>query len=124
VGRLEGKTALITGAASGQGAAEAHLFASEGARVVVADIDESGGRAVASELGDAAVFAALDVTDEQQWSRAVAGALAAFGRVDVLVNNAGVGWSGLVEEMPADQVRALFEINVLALIDLTQKALR
>jgi 3alpha(or 20beta)-hydroxysteroid dehydrogenase len=90
MGRLDGKVAIITGAARGQGAAEARLFAAEGARVVLADVLDDEGKAVAGEIGDAAAYAHLDVTDEGQWSDAVALAERTFGPVTVLVNNAGV----------------------------------
>ena len=91
VDRLRGKVALITGAASGQGEAEARRFVAEGARVAVADIADERGRAVASELGDAGRFVPLDVTDPEQWDRAVASVVGIWGRIDVLVNNAGIG---------------------------------
>src|SRR3954451_19025844 len=91
--RLGGKVALITGAASGQGAAEARLFAAEGARVAVADIDHAGAARVAGKVGDAAIAIHLDVTDEAQWAAAVAATTDAFGTLDVLVNNAGVGFT-------------------------------
>ena len=90
-GRLDGRVALITGAAQGQGAAEARRFVAEGARVVVTDVLADGAAAVAAALGEAAVACPLDVTDPDQWDAAVARGLAAFGRLDVLVNNAGVG---------------------------------
>jgi len=90
-GRLAGKVALITGAAMGQGAAEARRFAEEDARVVVTDVLADGARDVAAEIGDAAIAVALDVTDPEDWDAAVVAAVAAFGRVDVLVNNAGIG---------------------------------
>jgi NAD(P)-dependent dehydrogenase (short-subunit alcohol dehydrogenase family) len=91
--RLAGKVALITGAASGMGRSEAELFAREGARVVVADLLDAEGRAVVDAIktaGGEARWARLDVTSESEWESAVAGAVAAFGRLDVLVNNAGV----------------------------------
>lgn len=90
--RLAGKIALITGAASGQGAAEARLFASEGARVAVTDVDEAGAKSVALGIGDAAMAMGLDVTNEDEWTAAVDRTVAAFGRLDILVNNAGVGF--------------------------------
>lgn len=86
--RLDGKVALITGAANGMGRAEAHLFAASGAKVVVADISREGA-AVASAIGPDALFASLDVTSEDSWIGTVALAEAAFGPVDILVNNAG-----------------------------------
>jgi 3alpha(or 20beta)-hydroxysteroid dehydrogenase len=108
-GRLDGKVALITGAASGQGAAEARMFAAEGAAVVVADIDEPGGNDVVATIGDRAVFAPLDVADVGQWTVAVERTMDAFGRVDVLVNNAGVGFPPrrIEDERPEEHQRVL-----------------
>jgi 3alpha(or 20beta)-hydroxysteroid dehydrogenase len=112
VGRLDGKVAIVTGAARGQGEAEARLFVAEGARVVVADVLANEGAAVASSLGDAAVFAPLDVTDEDQWRSAVDLAEERFGPVDVLVNNAGVLMFQSIDKTdPADFERVM-RINV------------
>lgn len=91
--RLDGKVAIITGAASGMGAATARLFAREGAKVVIADMLEEEGRRVASSIGAAARFERLDVTDEASWKAAVAATRQHFGRLDILVNNAGVSGS-------------------------------
>src|SRR5918992_1282739 len=88
--RLENKVALISGGARGQGAAEARLFAAEGAEVVIGDLLDAEGEAVAAEIGEAAAYVHLDVTDEGSWQAAVATAEEAFGPVTVLVNNAGV----------------------------------
>ena len=88
-GRLEGKVALISGAAQGQGEAEARRFVAEGASVVIGDINDELGSAVAASLGDAARFAHLDVTDADQWAGAVSVAEEAFGPGTVLVNHAG-----------------------------------
>ena len=88
--RLKGKVALITGAARGQGEAEARLFVAEGARVVLGDVRDELGEKVAASLGEAARYVPLDVADEAQWRRAVALAEAEFGRLDILVNNAGI----------------------------------
>src|SRR5262245_23373559 len=89
-GRLEGKIAVITGAASGIGRATAQRFVEEGARVVVADIQVEAGRTTADELGDAARFIATDVTDEEQVAAAVALAGETWGRLDCMFNNAGI----------------------------------
>jgi 3alpha(or 20beta)-hydroxysteroid dehydrogenase len=86
---LEGKTAIITGAARGQGAAEARLFVAEGANVVLTDVN-SDGAALATELGSRADFMVHDVADAAAWTTVVAATLAKFSRLDILVNNAGV----------------------------------
>jgi 3(or 17)beta-hydroxysteroid dehydrogenase len=99
--RLENKAALITGAASGMGASMARIFAREGAKVVVADMLEEEGRAVVDDItraNGAAVFCRLDVADEAQWKAVIEAALAAYGRLDILVNDAGLSGSA-VEDM-------------------------
>ena len=91
--RLEGKVAIISGGARGMGAAEARMFAREGAKVVIADLLEEEGMRVAAEIGEAggeALFVNLDVTDETSWRAAVEAAVERFGKVDVLVNNAAI----------------------------------
>lgn len=90
MGILEDKVALITGGSSGQGAAEARLFAAEGASVVIADIDSRLGESVAADLGARALFLYLDVADEPTWQNVVAATTARFGGIDILINNAGV----------------------------------
>src|SRR5438477_9549325 len=90
MGRLDGKVALISGGARGQGEAEARRFVAEGAKVVIGDILETEGEAVAHDLGDDAVFLVLDVTSEDAWREVVASAVDAFGGLHVLVNNAGI----------------------------------
>jgi len=87
--KLAGKVAVITGAARGQGAAEARLFVAEGARVMLSDVNTEGA-SVAKELADAARFAVHDVADENSWSSVVAETLRVFGGIDILVNNAGI----------------------------------
>ena len=89
-GRLDGKVALISGGARGMGEAEARLFAAEGASVVIGDVREEDGRALAKEIGAAVDFVALDVTEEASWQAAVAHAEERFGKLDILVNNAGI----------------------------------
>jgi NAD(P)-dependent dehydrogenase (short-subunit alcohol dehydrogenase family) len=96
--RLENKVAIITGAASGMGAATARRFAKEGAKVVVADMLQVEGQAVAdgiSAAGGTAVFMPLNVTEEAGWTRVVADTVSRFGRLDILVNNAGISGSAV-----------------------------
>jgi NAD(P)-dependent dehydrogenase (short-subunit alcohol dehydrogenase family) len=112
--RLDGKVALISGAARGMGAAEARLFAREGARVVLGDVLEGEGQAVAGEVaakGGHAVFTNLDVTRDDDWTRAVALAESRFGGLHVLVNNAGIGAAGLVEDTTAEAWDRVMAIN-------------
>src|ERR1019366_9545017 len=90
MGRLDGKVALITGAARGQGAAEARLFVDEGARVMLSDIRDDDGELLAKELGERAAYRHHDVAKEDDWAATVAATAATYGRLDVLVNNAGV----------------------------------
>jgi 3alpha(or 20beta)-hydroxysteroid dehydrogenase len=91
MGVLDGKVAIISGGARGQGEGEAKRFAAEGARVVVGDVLDDEGKAVAAAIGEAARFLHLDVTKEADWADAVATATGEFGRLDILVNNAGIG---------------------------------
>lgn len=93
-GRLSGKVALITGGARGQGASEAELFVREGATVVITDVLDAEGQAMATSLGDKCTYLHQDVVDEGEWKAVVDGIVAAHGRLDVLVNNAGVFPSG------------------------------
>jgi len=88
--RLAGKVALISGAAQGMGAAHARTMIREGARVVLGDIGDAQGQALADELGDNARYVHLDVRDSEDWDRAVAVAVESFGGLDILVNNAGI----------------------------------
>ena len=112
-GQLEGKVAVITGAARGQGAAEARLFVERGARVLLTDVLVDEGKALADELGEAARFMAHDVSDEAQWSAVVEAATSTWGALNVLVNNAGILYTKpIVDENPAD-FRALLDINLV-----------
>ena len=109
MGRLEGKTALVTGGASGLGEAISRRFAAEGAQVIIADIDVEGGTALAAELGATARFVRLDVTVEESWLDAFAG----LGRLDVLVNNAGITTLGSIEDVTLAQFMHEMEIDVV-----------
>jgi NAD(P)-dependent dehydrogenase (short-subunit alcohol dehydrogenase family) len=96
--RLDGKVALITGGASGMGASMARIFAGEGANVVVADMLEDEGKKLVGEItraNGAAIFQKLDVTSEAEWQAAIAATLAAFGKLDILVNDAGISGSAV-----------------------------
>lgn len=113
--RLEGKVALISGGARGMGAAEARMFAREGAKVVVADLLEAEGQGVVesiAEVGGEAVFAKLDVTSEDDWQQAVGLAVSRFGKLDVLVNNAGIGGvRTMVEDTSGEEWDRVMDIN-------------
>lgn len=108
MGRLDGKAAIITGAARGQGAAAARRFVAEGASVLLADVADDQGKALADELGRTAAYQHLDVTDEDDWRSAVDAALDAFGELHVLVNNAGVlHFSAIADTTLADYERVV-----------------
>jgi 3alpha(or 20beta)-hydroxysteroid dehydrogenase len=111
--RLEGKVAIITGASRGQGEAEARLFVREGALVVLADVLDSEGEAVAKELGDNARYVHLDVSDDGAWVDGLAFALDAFGRVDALVNNAAVHHIVMLEDETIEGFERMFRVNLL-----------
>jgi 3(or 17)beta-hydroxysteroid dehydrogenase len=96
--RLADKVALITGGASGMGSSMARIFAGEGAKVVVADMLESEGKALVDEItraNGAAIFQRLDVTSDQEWQAAIAATIAAYGKLDILVNDAGISGSAV-----------------------------
>jgi 3alpha(or 20beta)-hydroxysteroid dehydrogenase len=111
--RLTGKVALVTGAARGQGEAIAEMFVREGARVLVTDVLEDEGQAVAKRFGDAARWAPLDVADADQWTSAVKVATDAFGQLDILVNNAGIGIPPVrIEQELPENHRRILDINL------------
>ena len=113
--RLENKVALISGGARGMGAAEAKLFAAEGAKVVIGDVLEEEGRqteAAINEVGGECLFVHLDVTDEGSWQSAVAETVSRFGKLDILVNNAGVsGGRGILEDTTVESWDRVMDIN-------------
>jgi NAD(P)-dependent dehydrogenase (short-subunit alcohol dehydrogenase family) len=112
--RLDGKVALITGAASGMGRSEAAIFAREGARVVVADLLEAEGRQVVADIkaaGGVALFVKLDVTSEADWREAVATSESSFGKLDVLVNNAGISGSHDPDTMSTAAWDTIMNVN-------------
>ena len=104
--------ALVTGAAQGQGEAEARHLVAEGASVLLTDVLDELGEAVAAGLGDDAVFVHLDVVDPDQWTAAVDRALDRFGRLDVLVNNAGIGVVAPLDEIDLAEHRRILDVNL------------
>jgi 3alpha(or 20beta)-hydroxysteroid dehydrogenase len=113
-GRLTGKVALITGGARGMGAAEAALFASEGARVVITDVRDEDGKLTAKNIspdGSMCAYMHHDVVDESEWATVVSSTIERFGRVDVLVNNAGIFETGTVLNTSLEMYRRTIDIN-------------
>ncbi|MFF9146132.1 SDR family NAD(P)-dependent oxidoreductase [Streptomyces sp. NPDC014861] len=112
MGKLDGRVVIVTGAARGQGEQEARLFAAEGARVVLADVLDGPGEALAKELGEErAAYVHLDVTREEEWTAAVAAAKERFGKIDGLVNNAGILRFNALLKTPLEEFRAVVEVN-------------
>jgi NAD(P)-dependent dehydrogenase (short-subunit alcohol dehydrogenase family) len=102
--RLDGKVAVVTGGASGMGEATVRLFVDEGARVVIADVQDARGHSVADALGGGAVYQRTNVAEETDVKAAVARAVEEYGRLDCMFNNAGIGgWSGPIESTPVDE---------------------
>jgi NAD(P)-dependent dehydrogenase (short-subunit alcohol dehydrogenase family) len=120
--RLDNKVMLVTGGGSGIGAAICRAAAEQGARVVVAELDEPRGHGVAAELGEAALFCRTDVTDLTSVQQAVAAAVQAFGRLDVLVNCAGIGHVGTVQETTDQDFERLMAVNVRGVFHGTRAA--
>jgi NAD(P)-dependent dehydrogenase (short-subunit alcohol dehydrogenase family) len=110
--RLQHKVALVTGAASGIGAEIASRFRSEGALVVLTDADLERGAHVAASLGPEAIFIGLDVTQDQSWTHAMALVRERFGKLDVLVNNAGITRPGNVESLSLDDWRVTLDVDL------------
>jgi len=110
--RLKDKIAIITGAASGQGAAEAKLFAMEGARVVLTDLNDRAGRTLASQIGARALFVHHDVSDEGSWKSVINATLDTFGKPAALINNAGVYKPKSFQETDAELLDFHYRVNV------------
>ena len=110
-GRLEGKVALITGSARGQGEAEARRFVAEGAKVAITDLRDVLGEQLAAELGPDTFYRQLDVTREDDWDAAVAATVERFGKLDILVNNAGIGAFGTLEGLDLKTHHEMADIN-------------
>lgn len=112
MGRVDSKVALISGAARGMGASHARLLVAEGAHVVLGDILDDEGRALADDLGAAARYVHLDVTRPADWSAAVAAAVDGFGKLDVLVNNAGIINYGALKDFDLAKWQRVLDVNV------------
>ncbi|WP_068826404.1 glucose 1-dehydrogenase [Pseudomonas sp. BMS12] len=109
--RVQGKVCLITGAASGVGREDALLLASQGAKVVLTDLNEEAGRLVAAEIGDNALFIRQDIASEADWQNTIKTILERFGRLDVLVNNAAILALGSIEDTSLEQWQKVQKIN-------------
>ena len=112
MGRVDGKVALISGGARGMGAADARMLVAEGAKVVVGDILDDEGKTLADELGDAARYVHLDVTQFDQWQAAVATATDEFGTLNVLVNNAGIVALGPLKSLDVAKWQNVLDVNL------------
>ncbi|MGH3957042.1 glucose 1-dehydrogenase [Mycobacteroides salmoniphilum] len=112
MGRVTGKIALISGGARGMGAAHARALVDEGANVVIGDLLDDAGEALAAELGPNARYVHLDVTDKQQWVDAVAATKMAFGPVSVLINNAGIANGNLLTDFELSEWQRILDINL------------
>ncbi len=123
-GRLDGKVAVITGAARGIGRAIAARYVAEGATVVIADLNEAGARAAAAEIGGACSGMAFDVTRQESIDAMVAGVVASHGRLDILVNNAGIFDMAPTVEITRDSYRRVYAVNVEGLLFTAQAAAR
>lgn len=112
MGRVDGKVVLISGGARGMGAAHARMLVAEGAKVVIGDILDDKGRALAEEIGPSARYVHLDVTDYDQWQAAVATAVDSFGLLNVLVNNAGIVALGPLKTLDVQKWQQVLDVNL------------
>lgn len=109
--RLENKVAIITGGAQGMGAAHVRLFVEQGAKVVLTDLNEEKGQALAAELGDNVIFVKQNVTSEEDWNNVLAVTEEKFGQVNVLVNNAGITMAKSILDISLEEYRRIVDIN-------------
>ena len=109
--RVKGKVVIVTGAASGVGREDAFLLARERARLVLTDINEEGGRAVAGEIGESAIFVHHDISSEDDWKHVMTAARDRFGRLDALVNNAAILLMGSIEDTTLEDWRRVHRVN-------------
>ena len=112
MGRVEDKVVLISGGARNIGGASARMLVTEGAKVVLADLLDEEGAALAAELGESARYVHLDVTSEEEWKAAVEFTLSEFGRLDVLFNNAGIFNGGQLQRYKAEQWQQMIDVNL------------
>jgi 3alpha(or 20beta)-hydroxysteroid dehydrogenase len=127
MGELDGKVALVTGSARGIGAACAAALAAKGAKLVITDLLTERGEATAAELrakGHVASFHALDVTSETAWDRVMAAVKKEFGRLDIVVNNAGISLPRTVEDLTVDEFRKVLDINLIGCFLGTKKGIQ
>ena len=123
MGKVQGKVAIITGAAKGLGAADARLLAAEGATVVLADVDDVAGSALATEIGRGAEYRHLDVRNEAEWRALIKGVVARHGRLDILVNNAGVVEFGDPETIVEADYRRILSVSLDGVVFGTKHAI-
>ena len=121
--RLKGKVALVTGGARGIGEGIVRRFVAEGARVMISDVLDAEGAALAAALGDGAAFLHHDVTDRAQWQATLDATEARFGKLDILVNNAGVIVFKRLDDLTEAEIRRLIDINLMGVIHGTQLAI-
>jgi 3alpha(or 20beta)-hydroxysteroid dehydrogenase len=121
--RLERKVALISGGARGMGESHARAMLAQGAKVVIGDILDEEGEALAAELGDAITYVQLDVTNRDDWARAVTTALGRYGRLNVLVNNAGIATPGSIGRCTPEQWDAVIAVNLTGVFNGIHEAL-
>lgn len=112
MGRVEGKVAIISGGARGMGAAHARALVAEGGKVVIGDVLDDEGKALAEEIGDAARYVHLDVTKPDEWKKAAEVAVGEFGRLNVLVNNAGIVNGSTIENFDLDRWQQILDVNL------------
>jgi 3(or 17)beta-hydroxysteroid dehydrogenase len=111
MGRVSGKVVIVTGGASGIGKQDALILAREGARVTISDLNEDGGYALANEIGDAAMFVHHDISSEENWNAVIAATQSRFGRIDGVVNNAGILLMGSIEDTSLEQWQRIHRVN-------------
>ncbi|MBK5253381.1 MAG: glucose 1-dehydrogenase [Peptostreptococcaceae bacterium] len=125
--RLKSKVAIVTGGAAGIGEATSKLFAKEGAKVVVADVNESNGKRVVSEIienNGEAIFVKLDVTKKNEWEEAISESIKKFGKLNILVNNAGISFAKDIEETTLEDWNKIMNVNATGVFLGTKYAIK